>query len=199
MRVRVWSSGLLLACALTLGACGGSGGGGGSLSIKTPDGQTQEVELKSGAFLTEQVGRHPVGQGFEDVDATKYNVCVANYDMSLAPGSSTMSLEAPVKEGQVKVCFVINGNKGYNENMQLNPIKYPAARLFEPYQTNSMGAASIRTFKDGKEQINYLTGNRKGEIEITSVEGNTVSGKLNLADDKSEIKGTFSAEKIKKS
>lgn len=56
-------------------------------------------------------------------------------------------------------------------------------------------AATIHHFEDGKEvpyELDYKT--QKGVINITSVEGDTVKGTIDVSDEKTAIKGEFTAK-----
>jgi hypothetical protein len=193
MNRKTFRCGALIMCVLIAGACGLLGGGGNSLSIKTPDGKTQQIELRSGAFITVKGAR-------ASGDVTEHLVCLANFEMQIPAGAKSSDLEKAVNENQVKVCFKINGPKGFDENAQIKPGKYPMASFSGDYKPDRVGLSpSIRTFENSKENKYLMKSNgTEGEVEITSASDDKISGNINLHDDKSEIKGSFTAEKVKK-
>jgi hypothetical protein len=184
----------LLAAAGSLLLC--SCGGGSGLTVKTSDGKAKEVAVKSGAFLN-------VPDSTSSGQVTRHLVCVANYEMTLPPGARASNLEARVeKADQVKVCFKLNGPVGFDEGAPIKAATYPVASFSGPYQPDKVGTTgtTIHLFENGAERKEYFnSAHMKGQVEITSASADAVSGEINLTDGKSEIKGGFRAEKVKKS
>jgi hypothetical protein len=123
--------------------------------------------------------------------------------MTLPPGASVANLEARVdKADQVKICFKLNGPVGFDEKAQIKTAAYPVASFSGPYQPDRVGTTgtTIRVYENGAERKEYFNAaHMKGQVEITSASADSVSGEINLTDGKSEIKGGFRAEKVKKS
>lgn len=176
-------------------ACG-STSGPGSLTLKYPGNEIQEVPLKSGGYYTSTKTYNINGNRST---SSSYFICVANYEIDLSQGA--ISIGASVKgENQTKVCFSLNGEENGDEKTPLKTGSFPPAKSMASGPAyNSVDNASIRSFKDGKETKHFLNlAKTNGEIKITSVSGDTVNGEVNLSDGENEINGTFSAKAFKK-
>lgn len=179
-------------CAALMIACNSGGvSGPGSLTLKYPGTDKQEVPLKSGGFYTSTKSWSANGKSAK---SASYFVCVADFEVDMSQGA--ISLGAPVKaENQTKVCFGIDGAENSDDKTAPKTETYPAAKRSDSFAFNSISSASIRTFKDGKEVKHFLNESKMtGDVKITSASENLMSGEINLSDGEKEIKGTFSAK-----
>jgi hypothetical protein len=193
MKHKITVIGCLILSALLFGACGMTGGGD-SLTVKTKDGINETVDLKAGKFLVRKGSR-------TSSEVTEFLICVTNKEDSFPADTKSYQLQDKAKEGEVKVCFEINGQEGFNEDAQIAAGTYQMADFAGGYKPDRVGLSpKIYTFKDGKANKEFLKSNgTKGEVEITSASADNISGNINLSDGDNEIKGSFSAERLKKS
>lgn len=186
---------VLIIGGLLIGACGAAGPSGpGTLTLKYPDVNNQELPLKSGGFYTStKTWTKP------DKKSTSgsYFICVADYDIDMKQGA--ISIGGAVQEGQTKVCFSLDGAEGTDDKTPPATGTFPMGKSGPDFAFNSISSASIRTFKDGKEIKHFLNSPKTtGELKITSASAEAVSGEINLSDGEKEIKGTFSAAAYKR-
>ncbi|MEZ5425973.1 MAG: hypothetical protein R2747_06905 [Pyrinomonadaceae bacterium] len=186
---------ILLAGSLFWAACGGLGSGGpGTLTLKYPGTEKQEMPVKSGGFYTSTKSWSKSGQVSK---SASYFICVADHEIDMSRGA--ISIGGPVKsEGETKVCFSIDGEENTDDKTPLKTGTYGPAKRGEGFAFTSVSSASIRTFKDGKEVKKFLNESKStGEVKITSASGDSISGEINLNDGENEIKGNFSAKAFK--
>lgn len=180
---------LITSAAIIWAACSAASGPG-SLTLKYPDVSNQEVALKSGGFYTStKTWTKPDKKS----TSASYFFCVADYDLDLEQGA--ISIGEEVKEGQIKVCFSLDGPEGSDDQTALTAGTYPIAESGPGWAVSSVSTASIRTFADGKESKYFINSNKaNGQVKITSASSDSASGEINLSDGEFEISGTFSAK-----
>ncbi|HEX8846899.1 MAG TPA: hypothetical protein VF791_19815 [Pyrinomonadaceae bacterium] len=189
---------LVICAGLLLAACGGSGtstdtgsssgaGGAQKLELKA-DGKDSTMEVKSGVMqVTAQDHSNP------EYQAAIFNFTLANYELK-TNGDLARTLTKPE---ETRVYFKLYGDKGTDKNAPLKPGTYKAdAKSFPMYDPTSL---AIIGSADGKQTValsqNSPANDTKGEVKITSVEGDTVKGEINIMTGSSiAAKGSFTAK-----
>jgi hypothetical protein len=177
----------LLIVALMLSGCS-KGAGGSSMNLKWPGVAQKEMPVKSSYAFG-------VTKTFTDINnnissAPSYRVYAANYDLDAANFAVTMN-KPLASDDQIRVTFSLVGDQGGNEKSPLKAGDYSAkADKFMKVED-----ASIVTRKDGKDDTLWLErGALAGNVKVTSVSGDSVTGEADLTDGQSAIKGPFTAK-----
>ena len=185
-----------------LSACGGAGqssdatNASGKFDVKL-NGKDSTLNVKSGAVYyggaTVQMMDQP---GKPTVKTSAHTIYVANYEMDTT-GSAWMKepLAAP---GQMRIGIKVTGEDGTFLDSPLKVGTYSA----QTKHINSVTDVIINTFADGKQtearfgnlNVGPIIGATEGEVKITSVTADTVSGEVNLTEGDKAIKGTFTAK-----
>lgn len=188
----------LILIALFLTACGGAGNSTGTNSAS--NGTATKTETSSNK-LTAKVGEKDYS--FEIKDALIWNgsnqgldeahknmkepthsIILGNYDFEGEPGRT-------VPEGKYKVVVGITGDWiDKNADIVVKPGVYATGKN----GPMTVSANNIVYIENGKEVQNYKTYGFSGEVKITSVEGETVKGEIDIKTDTQQTKGTFTAK-----
>ena len=190
---KVW---WIICASLLLTACGGGTGNdaggkgaaaGPQLELKV-DGKDSVLPLKSGVMQAfQQDSSDPKWK------AATYGFTLANYELATG-GDLAKTLTKPE---ETRVFFKLYGEPGTDKTAPIKPGVYKAdAKEFPSYDATSL---AIITFADGKQKVVMSQDSpaidTKGEVKITSVEGDTVKGEINIATaNKLGAKGTFTAK-----
>jgi hypothetical protein len=179
---------LFLFVALSLLLAGCSKAGGSAIHLKAPGMTEKDLAVKSG-------GAFAVTKTFTDVNrnittAPSYRVYVANYDLDTANFGLTMN-KPLASDDQVRVTFCIVGDVGGNEKTPPKAGTYPAKA--DKYMKAE--DVSIVTRKDGKDnEVFFDRSGLAGEVKVTSVSGDTISGEVDLTSGEMSMKGPFTAK-----
>ena len=175
-----------LIIALMLSACAKAGPS--SMSLKWPGMNQKEMPVKSSYA-------YGVTKTFTDINnkittAPSYRVYAASYDLDAANFSQTMD-KPLASDDQIRVTFSLVGDEGGTEKTPVKPGDYSAkADKFMKVET-----AGIVTRKDGKDSTLWLDRSAlAGDVKVTSVTGDSVTGEADLTDGQSAIKGPFTAK-----
>ncbi len=191
----------LLSALLT--ACGSTGTGTDAgvtttappkLDIKV-GGKNSTLDVKSGAvYPSEMVATAP---GKPDVKTFLHKIYLANFEIDTSGGSGWVNkpLTAP---DQMRVEIDLLGENGTNKDSPFKVGTYTA----QADKTNGVRFVEIRTFEGEKEtktsfdNLMSIGGGKKteGEVKITNVTADTVSGEVNLTEGDKSIKGSFTAK-----
>ena len=184
--------------SILLAGCGGGGGGGGSnpstgapkLDVKV-GGKDSPLDVKTGAVYYGNV--ISTAPGKPNIQTFAHTIYLANYEMeTTTPGWTRKTPAAP---DQMRVDIQLTGEEGTKTESPFKVATYGA----KADKFTSVRSAVIHTFTDGKAtQVHFNTlfsdSKVEGEVKITAVTGDTVSGEVNLTDGGNSIKGNFTAK-----
>ena len=175
-----------LIVALMLSACGKAGPS--SMNLKWPGMAQKEMPVKSSYA-------YGVTKSFTDINnkistAPSYRVYAASYDLDAANFSQTMD-KPLASDDQIRVTFSLVGDQGGTEKTPLKAGDYSA----KADKFMKVESAGIVTRKDGKDDTLWLDRSAlAGNVKVTSVAGDSVTGEADLTDGQSAIKGPFTAK-----
>jgi hypothetical protein len=184
----------LLATALlliTVIFAGCSKSGGNALQVKWPAGEKEFAVKSSYAF--------PVTKSFTDVNqkittAVTYNTYAANYDLDAA--NFAMTLQKPLtSDEQIRVEFSLVGEEGTNDKSPVKAGTY-SAKADKYMKVETVGLVTRRS---GTDTRNWLDRNAlTGEVKVTSVSADSISGDIDLTAGNASVKGSFTAKVLKR-
>jgi hypothetical protein len=188
---------LLMICAsIFLSACGVPGLGTSSpkIEIKT-GGKSSNFDVKSGGvYYGNVISTSP---GKPNVQTFAHDIYIANYEMDT---TSAVTMRKPLTAPeQIRVDLQLTGEEGTKNDSPFKVGTYSA----KADKINSVRSVTIVTFADGKEakiDFDTMSSMKKidGDVKITSVTAETISGEVNLTEGDKSIKGTFTAKLPKK-
>ena len=182
---------LVSVVALSLSACS-KGSGGNDLHVKSPAAGEKDVAIKSGYAFA-------VTKSFTDINqkittAVVYNVFTANYDLDAA--NFGMTLEKPMTaDDQMRVVFSLVGEEGTKDPASLKAGTY-SAKADKYMKVENVGIVTRKGAADTKTWFdrNSLT----GQVTLSSVTGDSVSGDIDVTAGENSIKGSFTAKILKR-
>ncbi len=186
---------LITVLSLFLTACGAAGVAttAPKLDIKV-GGKSSTLDVKSGAvYQSEMVFTAP---GKPDVKTFLHKIYLANFEMDTS-GVAWMNKPLTAPE-QMRVEINLTGEAGTDKN---SPFKV-GTYVTQTKDTMGVRTVIIKTFADGKptdtrfDSLMSIGGGKKaeGEVKITNVTADTVSGEVDLTEGDKSIKGTFTAK-----
>ena len=168
---------------LLLTACGAS-----SPKLEVNDGsKTSTLNVKSGeVYYGNVISTYP---GKPSLQTFAHEIVLANYDINQV----TMHNPLTAPE-QMRVEIQLTGEAGTKNE---SPFKVGTYRVKND-AINDVRTIGIRTFADGKEVKTYFetlssSSTADGEVKITAVTSDMVSGEINLTEGTKSIKGNFTA------
>src|SRR5688572_16546779 len=190
----------VLILASLVASCGGAGSGGGTSSSADPSaskldvkiaGKDSTLNLKTGAVYYGNV--ISTAPGKPNIQTFAHTIYLANYEMETT--SPAWTRKVPSAPDQMRVDIQLTGEEGTKTESPFKVATY-GARVGK---FNSVRSVVIHTFADGKAtqtHFNTLFSDSKveGEVKITSVTADSVSGEVNLTDGGNSIKGNFTAK-----
>lgn len=185
---------ILLAALLT--GCGAANLGTSSpkLEVKV-GGKDSTLNLKAGAtYLGNVISTAP---GKPNIQTFAHTIYLANYDMDTSyPGWVRKPLAAPE---HMRIDIQITGEEATKDDSPFKVGTYSA----KADKFNAVRSIIINSIVDGKEtktSFNTFSSSKsvEGEVKITSVSADSVSGEVNLSEGANSIKGTFTANLPKK-
>lgn len=187
--------GTLILASILLAACGGGGGvnsstGAPKLDVKV-GGKDSTLDVKTGAVYYGNV--ISTAPGKPNIQTFAHTIYLANYEMETT--SPAWTRKTPAAPDQMRVDIQLTGEEGTKTESPFKVGTYSA----KADKFNSVRGATIHTFADGKAtqtHFNTLFSDSKveGEVKITAVTTDTVSGEVNLIDGSNSIKGNFTAK-----
>jgi len=191
---------LIVCLSLFLTACGTAGTGTGVTTSAPPKldvkvgGKSSTLDVKSGVVdLSEVTATAP---GKPNVKTFLHKIYLANFEMDTS-GAAWMNKPLTAPE-QMRVQIELTGEDGTDMK---SPFKV-GTHAAQADKTNGVRTVIIRTFADGKQtdtrfdSLMSIGGGKKaeGEVKITSVTADTVSGEVDLTEGDKSIKGNFTAK-----
>ena len=183
---------LLVFSVVVLLLSGCSKGGGNGLHVKSPATGEKDLAVKSGYAFA-------VTKSFTDINqkittAVVYNVFAADYDLDAA--NFGMTLEKPMaSEGQVRVVFSLVGEEGTKEPAPLKTGTY-SAKADKYMKVETVGIVTRKGNADIKTWFERNT--LSGQVTLTSVTDDSVSGDIDVTAGENSIKGSFTAKILKR-
>jgi len=187
---------LVLFAALLFTGCGAAKLGTSShkLDVKV-GGKDSTLDLKPGAtYLGNVISTAP---GKPNIQTFAHTLYLANYDLDTStPG---WQRKPPASPEHMRVDIQITGEEGTKDDSPFKVGTYsPKADKF-----NDVRSIIINSTIDGKEtktifNTGYSDSTVAGELKITAVTADAVSGEVNLSEGANSIKGTFTANLPKK-
>ncbi|MFT3743162.1 MAG: hypothetical protein QM785_02605 [Pyrinomonadaceae bacterium] len=180
-------------CSLFISACGGAGGGS-SLSIKA-GGADVPMSVKSSGS-DKSVFTYTPGPGQQPITATSFSAMFGNYEMDTT-NFATMKKKLASAD-QARVSFSFYGESGSGLKDEVKPGTY---KVDKEGRFMSVSTVTVTTFADGKDKETYFdlrAADAKGEIKITSVTADAVSGSIDVSQGDNSVKGNFTAKVAKK-
>lgn len=182
---------LLVFAVLVFAACGGGMGGSSKLDIKT-GGKDLTLNVKSS-------GSDTATKTFTDKEgkmstASTTSIYLASYDMDTTH-SGTMRKPLTAAD-QIRVGMSLVGEEGTNNQ---SPLKVGSYKASGTEKFNKIDWLSVSTFADGKEvktdfDTNFSTSKITGEVKITSVTADSITGEIDVTDGDKSVKGAFTAK-----
>lgn len=176
--------------AFLLTACGGVGGGGSKLTVKS-GGKEVSADVKSGGVSYGNI--ISTAPGKPNIQTFSHSIYLANFEMDLT-NAATMKKALSSPE-QIRVQIGLQGEEGTKDD---SPFKVGTYNL-KSERFNRISTVVITTFADGKEKSDSFDtmssmSKAEGEVKITSVTADSVSGEINVTEGDKSVKGTFTAK-----
>jgi hypothetical protein len=181
---------VIFVVSMFLAGC--SKGGGNDLHVKSSISGDKDVAVKSSYTFA-------VTKTFTDINqkittAATYNVYAASYDLDA--GNFAMTLQKPLTaEDQVRVEFSLVGEEGTNEKSALKTGTY-SAKADKYMKVETVGIVTRRGSADSKNWLDRST--LTGEVKLTSVSDDSISGSIDVTAGESSVKGSFTAKILKR-
>lgn len=184
---------LIVGLSLFLTACGAVGAETTSAPqmVVKVGGKDSTLNVKSSFVSYREMAFAAPGKS--NMSTSVHTIYLANYEMKTAsPGWMRMSLNAP---DQMRVSLELTGEDGTKKHSPFKVGTYGA----QARNVNGLRLAKVITFSDGKQtemEFDTMSSSKKaeGEVRITSVTADTVSGEVDLTEGDKSIKGTFTAK-----
>ena len=181
---------IIVVAALSLSAC--SKGGGSGLHVKSPAAGEKDLAVKSGYAFA-------VTKSFTDINqkittAVVYNVFTANYDLDAT--NFGMTLEKPMtSEDQMRVVFSLVGEEGTKDPTPLKAGTY-SAKADKYMKVETVGIVTRKGSADVKHWFDRST--LSGQVNVTSVTDDAISGDIDVTAGENAIKGSFTAKILRR-
>lgn len=173
--------------SLLFAGCGKSAGGN-SLHVKSAATGEKDFAIKSSYAFA-------VTKTFTDINgkmstASAHYTYAANYDLDA--GNFAMTLDKPLtSEDQVRVTFNLIGAEGTNDKSPLKTGTY-SAKADKYMKVETAGIVTRKGSADNKLWLDRST--LTGEVKVTSVSADSISGEVDLTAGENAIKGSFTAK-----
>lgn len=182
---------ILVLVLISFAACS-KGGGGNSLHVKSAASGDKDLPVKSSYA-------YAVTKSFTDINqkittAVLYNVSAANYDLDAS--NFGMTLDKPMaSDDQMRVVFSLVGEEGTKDPAALKAGTY-SAKADKHMKVETVG---IVTRKGNADTKNWLDrSSLSGQVTLTSVTDDSISGDIDVTAGENTIKGSFTAKILKR-
>lgn len=183
----LWMAIVLSALAAACGA------GSSSLAIRLGDRQITLEPKAAGTYKNVKTSPEPDGSFTK---AVALDIYIANYDMDTRdPLAMRKFITAPE---QVRLQMQLVGEEGTDQTSEFKPGIY---RADGDAKFMKLEWLHIATLTDGREALNrfatmttaHTTSNITGQVEITSITPETLTGTIDVIDGDRSVKGPFTA------
>ena len=177
--------------AFSFSACN-KGGGGNSLQVKHASAGEKDLAVKSSYA-------YAVTKSFTDINqkittAVVYNVSTANYDLDAT--NFGMTLDKPMaSEDQMRVVFSLVGEEGTKDPAPLKGGTY-SAKADKYMKVENVGIVTRKGNADTKNWFDRSS--LTGQVTLTSVSDDSISGDIDVTAGDNNIKGSFTAKILKR-
>lgn len=187
---------LLVGASLLFAACGGSGTSKPAFAVRI-DGKDVPLEVKSSWEMTKDYTYY---SDPNKPTTALYWFALRNYAYDKPNGAIIFSNEKLTAPGQVLVFFSLYGEKATTD--EKTPVKV-ATYKGDGKESTSLTVVTVYVFGEGKDEVASLSlgagsPDNKGEVKITSVTGDTVTGEIDASGKANgkdvSVKGTFTAK-----
>jgi hypothetical protein len=177
--------------ALSLSGCS-KGSGGNSLHVKSPVVGEKDLDVKSGYV-------YAVTKSFTDINqkittAVVYNVFTANYDLDATNFGMTLE-KTMASDDQMRVVFSLVGEEGTKDPAPLKAGTY-SAKADKYMKVETVGIVTRKGNADTKTWFDRSS--LSGQVTLTSVTDDSISGDIDVTAGDSAIKGSFTAKILKR-
>lgn len=175
--------------------CGGIGGGGGSkLDIKLGEKSTAFDITSSGSLTTTKTFSSTKDGQTTSTKASSHYFAMANYELDTTSGMISMG-KPLTADGQVRLTIQLIGEEGTDDKAALKTGTYTT----KADKFNKLDFINVSTFSEGKEnKTSFNISKAEGEVKITSVSEESVSGEINVTEGDKSVKGSFNAKITKR-
>lgn len=181
---------IVVLCFLVALAWACAGAGGSKLDIKIA-GKDMTLNIKgSGTYASTKTFTETKDGQSKITNASSNYIVLANYDLDTSFGMNSMNKPVTAAD-QIRVSFQLVGDEGTDDKAAIKTGSYsPKSEKFA-----KVDYITVAYFADGKESsVSFDTKKTNGEIKITSVSGDTVSGEIDLTEGERSVKGKFAAK-----
>jgi hypothetical protein len=176
-----------LAFVLLLSGCS-KGSGGNGLHVKSA--ATGEKDLAVKSSYASAVTKSFTDTTNKITTAPSYRVYAANYDLDAA--NFAMTLDKPLtSDDHLRVVFSLVGEQGGNEKTPPKAGTY-SAKADKFMKVEDVALVSRKGGTDSKMWLDRST--LTGDVKVTSVSGDTMSGDVDLSAGETSIKGSFTSK-----
>jgi len=178
---------IALSCVSFLSGCTKDAGGSG-LHVKSAATGEKDLAVKSAyAFAVTKSFTDTTGKV---TTAPSYRVFAANYDLDAA--NFAMTLDKPLTSDEhLRVVFSLVGEQGGNEKTPFKAGTY-SAKADKFMKVEDVAIVSRKGATDSKVWLERST--LTGNVKVSSVSGDTMSGNVELSGGETSIKGSFTAK-----
>ena len=182
---------LSITAVLLLSACSNQSGDN-TLQIKSPGTGAKNEQVKSGYA-------YPITKSFTDPSgklstASNFRTYVANYDLNAT--NFALTLDRPLTaEDQVRVVFSLVGAEGTNDKSAVTAGTY-SAKADKFMKVDDVSIVSKKGNQDSKQTLDR--GGLTGQVKLTSVSADQITGDIDLTSGDDSIKGSFTAKILKR-
>lgn len=186
--MRVSKTAIAFAIAILIAGCGGAGES--KLEVKA-GGKTLPFSVKSSGTYSAVKTFTDTKDGQTKITKAASNyIVLANYDLDTSSGMSSMEKATTVAE-QVRVAVQIIGQEGTDDKTGFKTGTYQV----KADKFDKVDYVNIAMFSDGKETKNFFDLSKAaGQVKITAVTGDSVSGEVDLTEGEKSLKGSFTAK-----
>jgi hypothetical protein len=176
----------LVVSALLVAGCGA---GESKLEVKAGGKSLPFAVKSSGTYSAVKTFTENKDGQTKITKASSNYIVLANYDLDTSSGMSSME-KATTAADQVRVAIQIVGQEGTDDKTGFKTGTYQV----KSEKFDKVDYVNVAFFADGKETKNFFDLSKaSGQVKITAVAADSVSGEIDLTEGDKTVKGTFTA------